>query len=89
MKEYKRPPETLERPIDGFDQWINACKGGQPSTARFEEVAKLTKTICLGNIALKSDNKLEWDNSAGEFSNDSDANDYLGREIREGWEFIE
>jgi hypothetical protein len=87
MQEYKRPEKYLERPIDGIDQWINACKGGKPSTASFEEVAKLSKTICLGNIALKFDSKLEWDNTAGEFVNESSANEYLKREIREGWEF--
>jgi hypothetical protein len=87
MREYKRPEKTLPRPIVGIDQWINACRGGEPSSARFEEVAKLTKTVCLGNIALKFDNKLEWNNSKGEFTNKPDANDYLRREIREGWEF--
>jgi predicted dehydrogenase len=87
MKEYNRPEKTLERPIDGIEQWINACRGEKPSTARFEDVAKLSKTVCLGNIALKFDTKLEWDNSEGEFTNESDANDFLNREIRQGWEY--
>ncbi|MBI9070225.1 MAG: Gfo/Idh/MocA family oxidoreductase [Melioribacteraceae bacterium] len=87
MREYKRPEEYLERPIDGFDQWVNACKGGKPSSARFEAVAKLTETICLGNIALRFDDKLNYNSEEMRFENSEEANNYLTREIRDGWEF--
>jgi len=87
MKAFERPPKTLPRPIEGFDQWVNACKGGEPSTASFEAVERLTETVCLGNVALRVDKKLEWDAENMKFTNSSDANKLLRRQIRSGWEF--
>lgn len=89
MREYDLPKEYLDRPIDGFDQWMRACKGGEPSTARFEEVEKLTETICLGNIALKVDEKLNYNIDDMEFENSDKANEYLSRDVRDEWKFIE
>jgi predicted dehydrogenase len=83
MQAYVRPAQTLERPDDGFNQWVNACKCGDPSSASFEEVAKLTETVCLGNIALRFDEKLNWDAANGSFTNSPEANALLKREIRE------
>ena len=87
MQAYEKPPQTLQRPDEGFDQWVNTCKGGEPSSAGFEHVAKLTESVCLGNIALRFNQKLNWDAASGSFSNIPEANALLKREIRE--EFTE
>ena len=44
--------------------------------------------VLLGNIAIRMaprSTKLEWDGIAGKFTNMDEANDYLGREYRDGW----
>ena len=87
MQTYKRPEPYLNRPADGFDQWIEACKGGEPSSASFENVEKLTETVCLGNIALNYSEKLNYDPSENKIVNLEDANKYLSRTVRDQWKF--
>jgi hypothetical protein len=86
MQAYKKPPETLPRPIDELDQWIRACRGIQPSDASFENVYPFAETVCLGMIALRFDKKLYWDSTNMQFTNLPEANRLLRREYRKGWE---
>jgi hypothetical protein len=53
------------------------------SFASFEAVAKLTETVCLGNIALRVNQNLEWDAVNGSFTNSPEANNLLKREMRD------
>ncbi len=86
MRTYKRPPETLPRPIDELDQWIRACRGKQPSDASFESVYPFAETVCLGTVALRFDKKLQWDSANMQFTDSPEANQLLRREYRKGWE---
>ncbi|MHC4594205.1 MAG: Gfo/Idh/MocA family protein [Planctomycetota bacterium] len=86
MQAYKKPPERLPRPIDELDQWIRACKGGQPSDASFERVHPFAEAVCLGAIALRVEQKLKWDAENMQFTNSSQANDLIRRKYRKGWE---
>ena len=86
MKEFNRPEKTLPRPLDELDQWINACRGESPSDARFEVVRNINETVCLGTIALRFDEKLDWDPEKMEISNSQSANTFIKREYRPGWE---
>ncbi len=65
MKEYKRPPQTLERIKGGHEQnWIRACKGGPAATSNFDYSGPFTEMVVMGNLALRPENvgkKLEWD----------------------------
>jgi len=86
MKAFKRPPKTLPRPIDEIDQWIRACRGGEPAGACFENVRPINETICLGTVALRADKKLNWDADKMKITNDKDADKLLYRKYRKGWE---
>lgn len=86
MQAYKKPPETLPRPIAELDQWIRACKGGQSSDASFEDVYPFAETVCLGLVALRVEKKLKWDTENMRFTNSQEANELLRREYRRGWE---
>ena len=86
MKTFIRPPETLPRPIDEADQWIRACRGGEPADARFESIRVINETICLGNIALRFNEKLFWDAENMKITNVPEANELIHRQYREGWE---
>ena len=88
MKEYKMPPKTLPRSPGVYQEWIAAIKGGAPTKSNFEYAAKLTETMLLGNIALRLANKnvtLKYDGRKMSFSNMAEANQYLSREYRTGW----
>ncbi len=86
MKAFEQPSQTLPRPAGELDQWLRACKGGKPSDARFEVTGKLSETVAIGNLALRADQKLAWDSAKMEFTNNSEANKYLRRQYRPGWE---
>jgi hypothetical protein len=47
----------------------------------------MTETILLGNIAVRVGERIEWDGEDMEITNIDEANEYINREYREGWEF--
>ncbi|HPG39099.1 MAG TPA: Gfo/Idh/MocA family oxidoreductase [bacterium] len=85
MQEYQRPPKTLPRSVGHHQEWIEACKGGAPGGTNFEYSVPLTEMVLLGNIALRTGKRLQWDGVNKRFTNDEDANQYLHREYRQGW----
>jgi predicted dehydrogenase len=90
MREYKRPPATLRRVTEGHEgDWIRACKegvGGVPPCSPFEYGAALTQMVLLGVLAIRmKDQRLEWNESQGRFTNNDAANELLRIQYRPGW----
>jgi hypothetical protein len=85
MREYQRPPQTLPRSIGHHEEWIRACKGGEPAGSNFEYAGPLTETVLLGNVAIRVGVKLLWDPEHMRFPNFPDADAFIRREYREGW----
>jgi predicted dehydrogenase len=87
MKEYKRPPKTLPRIEGSHEQnWIRACKGGEPACSNFNYSGPLTEMVVMGNLALRRlGEKLSWDGENMKVTNDDEANKYVRQPCREGW----
>jgi len=85
MKEYIQPPKTLPRSVGHAEEWIQACKGGEPAGANFEYSGPLTEMVLLGNIAMRTGKKIYWDSKNLRITNHNEANQWLHREYREGW----
>ncbi|MHC4531986.1 MAG: Gfo/Idh/MocA family protein [Planctomycetota bacterium] len=90
MKEYKRPPKTLERVEGGGDgheqDWIRACKGGKPAGSNFDHSGPMTESVVMGNLAIRYPNrKLEWDGEKMEVTNFPEANQLINPPYRQGW----
>ncbi|HZM14062.1 MAG TPA: hypothetical protein VFB86_07785, partial [Bacteroidales bacterium] len=68
------------------DEMIAAFKGGKPSRGSFESAQTVAEAICLGNLAIRMDDRLEWDNVNMKVTNMPAANQYLSRIYRPGWE---
>ncbi len=85
MQAYQRPPKTIARSIGHREEWIAACKGGPAPGANFDYAGPLTETVLLGNIAIRTGEKLEWDSAALRITNVPEANEYLHRDYRAGW----
>jgi predicted dehydrogenase len=85
MKEYKLPPKTIPRSPGHHQEWINACKGGKPPTANFDFSGPLTEVLLLGNIAIRTGEKLLWDGPNMKITNVPEANNYVRRRYRKGW----
>jgi predicted dehydrogenase len=67
--------------------WAKACKGQAKATSPFEYASKLTETMLLGIVALKTGQgaQIRYDGEKGEITNVKEANQYLHREYRKGW----
>jgi predicted dehydrogenase len=86
MRDFKPPPQSLPRPIEELEQFLRACNGGPPSDASFASAYPFAETILLGTVALRADKKLLWDSAKMTFTNAPEANQWLTRKYREGWE---
>ncbi|MEO5568945.1 MAG: Gfo/Idh/MocA family oxidoreductase [Gemmatimonadaceae bacterium] len=82
-------PVTVPRVTTTHEMnWIAAIKGEAVVSAPFEYAAGLTETMCLGLAALRAGQgrKVYYDAAKMEFTNAPDANQFLTREFRAGWE---
>ncbi len=66
--------------------WIQACKGGKGSPGSFLNARAITDAVNLGTVALRTGKKVLFDSKEMKITNVSDANKYLVREYRPGWE---
>ena len=92
-KEYGEPPKKLDRSIGHHKEWIQACKGGPAAGSNFDWAGPLTEAVLLGNVALRAQlrepltkARLEWDSKSLSFTNLPEANAFLRRDYRAGWE---
>jgi hypothetical protein len=85
MQEYQRPPKTIPRSEGHYQEWIAACKGGKPAASDFNFAGPLTETVLLGNVAIRTDAKLYWDTENMRFPNHPEADPFIHREYRDGW----
>jgi hypothetical protein len=84
------PPE----PEENQDEWAaahlrlfaNACKTGKQYPGSFPEAQYLTEAINLYAVALRSNKILDYDAQAMKITNVPEANKYLSREYRRGWD---
>ncbi len=86
MQAYKRPSKTIPRITASHEQnWIDACKGGDPACSNFDYAGPLTEIVLLGNLAIRAGEKLQWDGPNIKVTNVPQANEYLHSQYREGW----
>jgi hypothetical protein len=87
MVEYTGSPEPPEEKETRNERaWIEAFKAGVESPGTFLKAGPVTQTILLGAVALRAGRKVEYDPVKVEISNMPEANRYLTREYRKGWE---
>ncbi len=79
-------PKTLPRRGGTWDEWMEACKGGQPAGCNFDWAVPLTETVLLGNVAIRTGKELDWDARAMKFTNNDSANQHLRSAYQNGWE---
>ena len=100
MREYREakniPEQEARRGGSADTDWIEAFKGGKPSPGNFLNAAACSEAIALGGAAIRYSRKyfnedrttppLEWDAQNMKITNLTEANQYLVREYRKGWE---
>ncbi len=90
--EYGKPPKVLPRSPGHHQEWLNACKGGEPAGSNFNVSGPMAEVVLLGNIAVRMGQqlyekglKLYYDGPKMEIANLPEANKYIRPEFREGW----
>jgi hypothetical protein len=71
---------------DANNVWIEAFKNNTQSPGSFIYSGPVTETILLGGVALRAGKKVEYDSENMKITNIPDANKFLVREYRKGWE---
>lgn len=79
-------PQKYPRSPGLYEEWITACKGGQPAGADFVSyAAPLTELVLLGNLAVRTGEIIEWDTESMRVTNAERPNQYIEAAYREGW----
>ena len=81
-----KPAEPEERGQRPNSVWIDAFKNNTQSPGSFLYAGPVTETILLGAVALRARKKVEYDSANMKITNFDEANQYLTREYRKGWE---
>ena len=83
--DFKPPEKSIPRSPGHWHEFVNACKGGPRAGTNFDYSGPLTETVLLGNLAVRSGKRVEWDSKNLKCTNVPEANQYVSREYRKGW----
>lgn len=84
--DFKGPDSYLPTSPGHHQQWIEACKTGSRTGSPFSYAGPFTEVVLLGNIAYRVGQTIEFDPATMEVTNASQANQYLSKSYRKGWE---
>ena len=87
MQAYDRPKKTLKRIKGSHEQnWIDACKGGDPACSNFDYSGPFTEMVVMGNFAIRLPGKvLKWDGPNMKVTNNEEADAFVKPFLRSGW----
>jgi predicted dehydrogenase len=94
MENFASVPQKLPR-FPGADkdndaaqhlEWLAACKGEGKALASFDYAGPMTEAVLLGNVALRVGKRIEWNAKKLKATNAPEADPYIRREYRKGWE---
>jgi predicted dehydrogenase len=72
---------------DHWKQWVEACLGNGKPAANFDYSGPLTESVLLGSVATRfPKTTLQWDTAKLKFTQTAEANRFVRRSYRKGWE---
>lgn len=83
--DFKPPAPTIPRSIGHHQEWIRACKTGEPTTCSFDYSGPLTETVLLGCLAYRMQKPIAWDAVNLKCPGTPEADAIINRPYREGW----
>ncbi len=84
--DFEPPAKSIPDSIGHHNEWIKACKEGSPTTCNFDYSGALTESVLLGNVAYRVGKPLEWDAENLKATNCPEADKYISKVYRPGWE---
>ena len=88
MTHYAAPTaKTLIPPSKGHHQeWIHGAKTGEPTLCNFDYSGALIEHNLLGHVAFRIGKKIKWDAKNLRAVNCPEADQYIRKTYRKGWE---
>lgn len=86
MVPFEAPPQVLPRSPGVHDEWLQGILNKTQPMANFEYAAPFTEAMLLGNLALRTGQRIEWDAEALRVTNSAAAQQLLGKVYRRGFE---
>ena len=84
--ENEKKPSQEERVAANLSLFINACKTGKQYPGNFTEAEHITEAINLYAVSLRTGRTLKYDSANQKITNIPEANKWLDREYRSGWD---
>ena len=72
--------------IPGIKRFVDGVKAGKQIDGGFRQAWPITEAVNLYAAALRSGKMLKYDAASMKITNDKNANEYLDRKYRKGWE---
>jgi len=73
--------------VNHYHGWVDGCLSGKQPSDGFAYGGPLTEAVLLGNIAVRYRGmKLKWDPAAMRITNHNEANQWVRRDYRDGWD---
>lgn len=88
FSDYKLPSPTIPRAPqhNHYQDWIRACKGGEPALCRFDGfAAELTEMLLVGVLAQRVGKNIQWDAAKMQAVGCPEAQPFVERQYRSGW----
>jgi len=76
----------VQQTSEALPLFVNAVKSGKQYPGNFREAEYLTEAVNLYAAALRSNKMLKYDAASMKVTNIPEANKYLNREYRAGWD---
>lgn len=85
-KEFKNVETDRPESMAHHLNWLAAIRNGGKAVSDFDYAAGLTEMVLLGNVAIQAGQAIAWDAEKRMITNVPEANKFLGRTYRSGWE---
>jgi hypothetical protein len=83
---FEKPPQVLARSSGVHEEWLQGILDKTQPMANFEYAAPFTEAMLLGNLALRTGQRIEWDAESLRVTNSAAAQELLGKVYRRGFE---
>lgn len=81
---FEMPSPTIPKSPGFHNEWLAACRGGEPATCDFRYSGPLSETVLLGNVGYRAGG-FDWDANTLQASSPA-AQALIRTEFRKGWE---
>ncbi|TWT74953.1 Gfo/Idh/MocA family protein [Allorhodopirellula solitaria] len=83
--DYRAPDPFIADSPGFYNEWIAACKGGEPATCQFDYTGPMAESVLLGNVAYRTGG-FDWDSANLSTGDNVNAQALIRTPYRKGWE---